>query len=102
VIHWVDGESAVDCEVRLYGRLFSAAEPDAGDGDFRAAINPDSLVTLIGCKGEATLGQVTPEMTFQFEREGYFCRDRHSGDALVFNRTIALRDTSTKPTGNQG
>ena len=102
VIHWVAAENAVDCEVRLYERLFSAAEPDAGDGDFRAAINPDSLVALVGCKAEVNLGQVSPEVTFQFEREGYFCRDRRAGDALVFNRTIALRDIAAKPTGNQG
>ena len=106
VIHWVAEENAVDCEVRLYERLFSAPEPDGGDGDFRAAINPDSLVTLTGCKAEANLGRAAPEVTFQFEREGYFCRDsfcrdRHNGDRLVFNRTIALRDTSPEPAGTK-
>ncbi|MBK9428575.1 MAG: glutamine--tRNA ligase/YqeY domain fusion protein [Gammaproteobacteria bacterium] len=106
VIHWVAAENAVDCAVRLYERLFSAPEPDAGDGDFRAGINPDSLVTLTGCKAEANLGRAAPEVTFQFEREGYFCRDsfcgdRDNGNRLVFNRTIALRDASPKPAGTK-
>lgn len=96
VIHWVAADNAVDCEVRLYDRLFADAEPDAGDGDFRTAVNPDSLLALTGCKAEASLAQAPPETTFQFEREGYFCRDSRSGARLVFNRTIALRDTWAK------
>ena len=112
VIHWVAAENAVDCAVRLYERLFSAPEPDAGDGDFRAGINPDSLVTLTGCKAEANLGRAAPEVTFQFTREGYFfrdsfCGDRDNGNRLVFNRPNDLRDASpkpaaTKPRGTEG
>lgn len=101
VIHWVADEGAVDCEVRLYDRLFAAAEPDAGDGDFRTAINPDSLIVLAGCKAEASLAQAPPGTAFQFEREGYFCRDGRSAERLVFNRTIALRDTLSKTEGSQ-
>ncbi len=92
VIHWVAADSAVDCEVRLYDRLFAAADPEAG-GDFLQALNPASLQVLTGCKGEASLAGAATGATLQFEREGYFCRDLRSGERLVFNRTIALRDT---------
>jgi glutaminyl-tRNA synthetase len=93
VIHWVDAETAVDCELRLYDRLFAAADPEADGGDFLAAINPESLQVLAGCKAEASLAGAVPGATLQFEREGYFCRDSRSGERLVFNRAIALRDT---------
>lgn len=93
MIHWVDAETAVDCELRLYDRLFAAADPEADGGDFLAAINPASLQVLSGCKAEASLAGVVPGATLQFEREGYFCRDSRSGERLVFNRAIALRDT---------
>ncbi|GMU46265.1 MAG: glutamine--tRNA ligase [Porticoccaceae bacterium] len=95
VIHWVDAETAVDCELRLYDRLFAAANPEAG-GDFLQALNPGSLQVLAGCKAEASLAAAVPGATLQFEREGYFCRDIRSGPRLVFNRTIALRDTWAK------
>jgi glutaminyl-tRNA synthetase len=92
VIHWVDAGTAVDCEVRRYDRLFAAPDPEAA-GDFLQALNPASLQVLQGCKAEATLAGAAPGATLQFEREGYFCRDTRSGDRLVFNCTIALRDT---------
>ena len=95
VIHWVDAESAVDCEVRLYDRLFAEPEPDAS-GAFLQTLYPDSLQVLEGCKGEASLAAAAPGTALQFEREGYFCRDSRSGARLVFNRTIALRDTLQK------
>jgi len=95
VIHWVDAETAVDCELRLYDRLFAAADPEAGGG-FLQALNAGSLQVLAGCKAEASLAAAVPGGTLQFEREGYFCRDSRSGERLVFNRTIALRDTWAK------
>ncbi|MGK2915704.1 MAG: glutamine--tRNA ligase/YqeY domain fusion protein [Porticoccaceae bacterium] len=98
VIHWVSAEQCVDCEVRLYERLFNGAEPDAGDKDFLAALNPASLTVVTGCKAEIGLAVATVEDHFQFEREGYFCRDRRDTGAgkLVFNRTLDLRDSGHK------
>ncbi len=101
VIHWVDAETAVDCEVRLYDRLFGTPDPEV-DGDFLQALNPESLQTLQGCKGEPALADAVSGSTWQFEREGYFCRDVRAGERLVFNRTIALRDTWARQTGVEG
>lgn len=91
VIHWVSALNSVDCTVNLYDRLFNQALPDAGEGSFTDRINPDSLVVLDGCKAEASLADVEPSDRYQFEREGYFCRDNKSQN-LVFNCTIGLRD----------
>jgi glutaminyl-tRNA synthetase len=95
VIHWVEAAEAVDCEVRLYDRLFRDAEPDSAEGGFLANLNPGSLRVLTGCKAEPGLAGATAGERFQFEREGYFCRDQRtgSGGVPVFNRTIGLRDT---------
>ncbi len=94
VIHWVSAEHSIDCEVRLYDRLFSEADPDGGDKNFLDSVNPQSLEILQGCKAEQSLASATPEDHFQFEREGYFCLDSRcvSEDKPVFNRTIGLRD----------
>lgn len=91
VIHWVSATDNVDCEVRLYDRLFNDPAPDAGDKNFVDAINPESLTVLEGCKAEKSLLTAEPENAYQFEREGYFCRDSKS-DGVVFNRTIGLKD----------
>lgn len=98
VIHWVSAENCIDSEVRLYDSLFNDPEPDAGDSDFLAALNPASLQILAGCKAEASLATATPEQHFQFEREGYFCVDsRYDSPAKrVFNRTLDLRDGGQK------
>lgn len=95
VIHWVSASHCVDVEVRLLDRLFSAPFPGAGGGDFLADINPESLKVLAGCKGEAGLSGADFSQHYQFEREGYFYLDcRHgTGEKLVFNQTIGLRDT---------
>lgn len=95
VIQWVAAHDCAEFEVRLYDRLFTAPAPDAGGADFLQSINPDSLQVLHRCKGEIGLAQAAVEQGYQFEREGYFCRDREAS-SLVFNRTIALRDTWTK------
>ncbi len=94
VIHWVDASNCVDCEVRLYDRLFSDAAPDAGDKDFLQALNPESLTIIEGCKAEASLVNAVPEQSYQFEREGYFCLDGKYSSAArpVFNQTIGLKD----------
>ena len=94
VVHWVSATECVDCEVRLYDRLFSDPAPEAGERSFLGFINPASLTVLSGCKGEIGLAAAVAGDNYQFEREGYFCRDVESGseNTLVFNRTIELRD----------
>ncbi|MFJ3263410.1 glutamine--tRNA ligase/YqeY domain fusion protein [Pseudomonas sp. NPDC086581] len=97
VIHWVPAAESVECEVRLYDRLFRSANPEKSEegGSFLDNINPDSLVVLKGCRAEPSLASATAEDRFQFEREGYFCVDAKDSraDALVFNRTVTLRDS---------
>ncbi|HHX82526.1 MAG TPA: glutamine--tRNA ligase, partial [Pseudomonadaceae bacterium] len=94
VIHWVPAASSVAVEVRLYDRLFTVETPDAA-ADYRDCINPQSLTVLQGCRAEPALRDAQPEDRFQFEREGYFCADRHDSKpgAPVFNLTIELRDS---------
>jgi glutaminyl-tRNA synthetase len=99
VIHWVPARKALDVEVRIYDRLFNKENPDDKSiGDYKQCLNPDSLQVLSGCKAEPSLRSAVPEASFQFEREGYFCVDRHdsSSERLVFNRTVTLRDSWTK------
>ena len=91
VIHWVSARHCVPAEVRLYDRLFNVPNPGAVES-FEEALNPDSLQILSGAMVEPSLVQAVPEQAFQFEREGYFCRDNKS-DGLVFNLTVALRDS---------
>ena len=91
VIHWVSALNSVDCTINLYDRLFNQALPDAGEGSFTDHINPDSLKVIEGCKAEVSLANIKPSERYQFEREGYFCRDSKA-ENLVFNCTIGLRD----------
>ncbi len=91
-IHWVSAAHALEAEVRMYDRLFNVAEPDAA-GDFKQHLNLHSLETLTA-KCEPSLQTASPEQRYQFERLGYFALDPDSTPGkLVFNRTIALRDT---------
>jgi glutaminyl-tRNA synthetase len=95
-IHWVSAAHAIDAEVRVYESLFTKPNPgDVEEGqDFTANLNPNSLETLSGCKLEPSLADAPVESRYQFERLGYFCVDRESASGkLVFNRTVALRDT---------
>ena len=93
VVHWVDADSAVNAEVRVYDRLFSDPNPNAVE-DYTTALNPDSLAVLQQAKLEASLAAAKTEDVFQFERMGYFCCDPDSNDKrFVFNRTVTLRDT---------
>lgn len=98
VIHWVSAEHAVDCEVRVYDRLFQDPAPGAKGKDFLSDLNPDSLAIIEGCKAEPSLSDAPAGLAYQFEREGYFCLDSKHSEAgkLVFNRTIALKDTWEK------
>lgn len=98
VIHWVSATHNLDCEVRLYDRLFTDEAPDAGGKNFLDHINPNSLEILRNCKAEISLAKAGLDDHFQFEREGYFCLDSkyHTPDKPVFNRTIGLRDSWAK------
>ncbi|MDX2464669.1 MAG: glutamine--tRNA ligase/YqeY domain fusion protein [Porticoccus sp.] len=95
VVHWVSAQHCVDCDVHVYDRLFSDPLPDAGDKNFLDAINPDSLRIIKGCKAEQGLAETEAGKPYQFEREGYFCKDskNSSAEKLLFNQTIALRST---------
>jgi glutaminyl-tRNA synthetase len=94
-IHWVSAEHAFDAEVRLYDRLFTVPEPDAG-GDFKSFINPHSL-EVVTAKCEPALKQASPAERYQFERLGYFALDPDSTpEKQVWNRTITLKDTWAK------
>jgi glutaminyl-tRNA synthetase len=91
-LHWVSARHAVEAEVRLYDRLFTAPEPDAA-GDFKRFLNPHSLEVLTARLEPALAGAQAGDR-YQFERLGYFALDPDSRpDRLVFNRTIALKDT---------
>jgi glutaminyl-tRNA synthetase len=96
-LHWVSAAHAVDGEVRLYDRLFTAEMPGTGETDFLAQINPRSLELLRGCRLEPSLGAARPGDRFQFERLGYFVMDADTQPgAPVFNRTVTLKDTWAK------
>jgi glutaminyl-tRNA synthetase len=95
-LHWVSAAHAIDAEVRLYDTLFTVRDPGSvAEGvDWKATLNPKSLEVLKGAKLEPGLAGAAPESRWQFERMGYFCADRRDSKpgALVFNRTVTLRD----------
>ncbi|MGF1724174.1 glutamine--tRNA ligase [Photobacterium nomapromontoriensis] len=96
VIHWVSAEQGISAEIRLYDRLFTVPNPGAAE-DFVSVINPESLTVMQGFV-EPALATAEAEKAFQFERMGYFCADSKdsTAEALVFNRTVGLRDTWAK------
>jgi glutaminyl-tRNA synthetase len=103
-IHWVDAASSLPCEVRLYDRLFSVADPEAdADGDFIRHLNPESLVVAAAARIEPSVADDPPGSRYQFERLGYFTSDSEDSrpGALVFNRTVTLRDTWAKISGRE-
>ena len=93
-IHWVSAKHALECEVRLYDRLFKTEHPGAGDRDFLDDLNPDSK-TVIRAFVEPGLATVAAEDRFQFERHGYFVADRIDSQPgrPIFNRAVTLRDS---------
>ena len=97
-LHWVSAKHALRAEVRLYDRLFSAANPERDGDDWKAWLNPASEETLTNCFVEPGLAEVAAEARFQFERLGYFCADRKDWrpEAPVFNRIVPLRDAWAK------
>jgi len=96
-LHWVSGTHAVPAEVRLYDYLFKSPHPGSDGSDLFEDLNPDSETVLRGCLVEPALASQPAGQTVQFERLGYFCLDPDSApEALVFNRTLTLRDTWAK------
>jgi glutaminyl-tRNA synthetase len=99
-LHWVSAPHSLPGEIRLYDRLFDTANPSAEkeDSDFPTYLNPNSLETLNSCLVEPSLSGAAPGSRYQFERLGYFCLDPvdSSDGALVFNRTVTLRDSWAK------
>jgi glutaminyl-tRNA synthetase len=100
-LHWVAALDAVPAEIRLYNQLFAKSDPDASN--FAADLNPNSLEVLEGAMVEPALVADNSPAAVQFERQGYYCRDKDSAPGrMVFNRTIALRDTWGKVQGAGG
>ncbi len=98
-IHWVSAAHALDAEVRVYGHLFSKEHPEEVEegGDFKDALDAESLQVMGGCQVERSLAGAVPGAKYQFERQGYFCVDPDSSpERLIFNRTVTLRDTWAK------
>lgn len=98
-LHWVAAEHSLPAEVRIYEHLFTTEDPDVGE--IEDILNPNSLEILTDARVELNLKDAKPEDKFQFERQGYFCVDPDSTtEKLVFNRTVALRDTWSKIKGD--
>ena len=98
-IHWVSAKHAIAAEVRIYDKLFTKSDPtqlEEGE-DFMDGLNPNSLEIVSDAKLEPSLALAKASERYQFERVGYFCVDLDSkADALVFNRTLPLKDTWAK------
>lgn len=92
-IHWVSAKHAKTATVRNYDKLFTSAQPDAEDGDFKDYLNPASIEVLDRVYIEPALAQATLDSRYQFIRKGYYCLDKDTqGDDLVFNRIVTLKD----------
>jgi glutaminyl-tRNA synthetase len=103
-IHWVSASHALDVEVRLYDRLFTAADPDCVEEgkDWKSHLNPDSL-KIITAKAEPGLANTKPGEHYQFQRTGYFVVDKDSTKGnVIFNRTVTLKDDWAKMKSQQG
>jgi glutaminyl-tRNA synthetase len=94
VIHWVSAKYAIDARVNMYECLFKVPNPGAAE-DFMSIVNRDSLKVIDGAKVEPHLADASPSVTYQFEREGYFCADcrHHTRENPAFNLTVTLRDS---------
>lgn len=96
-LHWVSVAQAINCEVRIYDRLFRVENPSVEEGDFKEYINPDSLQVVQNAYAEPALIKAKFDERYQFLRKGYFCMDKDSSEEkLVFNRTVTLKDTWAK------
>ena len=94
VIHWVSAETGLAAQIRLYDRLFRKPLPGK-EGDFLDDLNPESLQVLENCMIEPALAGAAPGSRYQFEREGYFCRDPEDAPdgRPIFNEVVSLRDS---------
>jgi glutaminyl-tRNA synthetase len=104
-IHWVSAAHAIDAEVRVYENLFAKENPgEVEEGqDFTANLNPNSLEVITNAKVEPSLANAAAGARYQFERVGYFCVDPDSKlSKLIFNRTVALKDTWARVEKKQG
>jgi glutaminyl-tRNA synthetase len=98
-IHWVSAEQAIPIELRMYDRLFTLESPDDAEGDILDYINPESLVIKQGF-AEPALAETDPNEHFQFQRVGYFFKEKESTkEHLIFNKTVGLKDTWAKVEG---
>lgn len=96
-IHWVSVKHACTAEIRLYDRLFRVEDPSNEEGDFKDYINPDSLTVIKKAFIEPDLINAKSDLGYQFIRKGYFSLDKDSsGNSLIFNRTVTLKDTWAK------
>jgi len=102
-LHWVSAEHAVDAEVRLYDRLFINQNPEEV-GDFMENLNPHSLTCLSHAKLEPSMLNARADITYQFERQGYFKKDVQTTipEKMVYNRAVSLRDSWAKFVKQQG
>lgn len=102
-LHWVSAEHAIDAEVRLYDRLFINQNPEEG-GDFMENLNPHSLTCLSHAKLEPSMLNARADITYQFERQGYFKKDVQTTipEKMVYNRAVSLRDSWAKFVKQQG
>ena len=91
VLHFVEASKSIEAEFRIYDRLFLNPNPGSFE-DLTSTINPESIKIRKGFVEPSMLNS-KPEISYQFEREGYFCRDNESDNKLVFNKTVGLRDT---------
>jgi glutaminyl-tRNA synthetase len=100
-LHWLPAAQSLPAEIRVYNQLFAIPNPDAAN--FAADINPQSLEVLTDARIEPAIADSNSDEAMQFERQGYFVRDKDSTpDKLVLNRTIGLRDTFAKEVGGKG
>ncbi len=100
-MHWLSAAQSRPAEIRIYNQLFAKPNPDAGN--FAGDLNPQSLEVLHDARIEAAIAETNSNDAMQFERQGYFVRDKDSApDRVVFNRTIGLRDTFAKEVGGKG
>jgi glutaminyl-tRNA synthetase len=104
-IHWVSAAKAIEAEVRIYETLFAKEDPSKVEEgkDVLDNLNPKSLEVIANAKVEPSLANAAAGSRYQFERLGYFCVDLDSKPGkLVFNRTVALKDTWAKVEKKQG
>ncbi|MFI4939545.1 MAG: glutamine--tRNA ligase/YqeY domain fusion protein [Burkholderiales bacterium] len=96
-IHWVSAAHALEAEVRLYDRLFTDPNPDAGGKDFKLSLNPHAK-QVVSAYLEPDMKEAQAESRYQFERHGYFVADRIDSKPgkPVFNRIVTLKDSWAK------